>query len=258
MAAAESVLTGANPTPRELSDLERRHAALARWRARSEQVRFFRKALPMAIAAILVFGIGWVSVRAIMAAFSDIDRDVGTIHLVDPVFYGRNQRGEPYVMTATEAVRSGADPNRIALTNPGLKQYTGNPQPQTVRALHGIYLDEQRLMDLSGHVVATDGKGYTFRSEFAHVDMPKNSVVGQVKCEADGPSGSITSDAYQIYDKGQHTIFTGHTHTHLLQGVNRNPNGPATAASATAQTKAPLTPAAVPPMQPSVITPVPR
>jgi lipopolysaccharide export system protein LptC len=95
MSAAEPVLTGMPNPQRELSDLERRHAALERWRKRSEQVRFFRKALPMAIAAIVVFGIGWVTVRAIAALFNGADRDVGTIHLVDPVFYGRNQRGEP-------------------------------------------------------------------------------------------------------------------------------------------------------------------
>ena len=207
-------MRAAEPPP--ATDLQRRAAALAKWRKRSEQVRFFRRALPATIAAILVFGVGWVLVRAVVAAFSGSDRDVGTIHLLNPIFYGRNEKGQPYVMTASEAVRSGADPDRIALMNPGLKQYNGNPSPMTVNALHGVYHEQNRLMDLTGHVVATDGKGYRFLSEFAHVDMPKSSVVGQVHCYGDGPGGSITSDAYRIYDKGQHAIFTGHVFNRLI------------------------------------------
>ncbi len=233
-------------------DLERRALALAKWRKRSRQVQFFRKALPAAIASILIFGVGWVAVRALIAVFSAADRDVATLHLLNPTFYGRNEKGEPYVMTASEAVRDGADPDRIYLTNPGMKQYNGNPQPMTVHALHGLYLQQQKLMDLSGKVVATDGRGYTFMSEFAHVDMPHNSVVGNVHCFGFGPSGSIASDAYQVYDKGDHAIFTGHVHSRIITASKKGPAGPASPA------KAPLTPAAPPPMQSSVVTPAPR
>jgi lipopolysaccharide export system protein LptC len=232
-------------------DLERRAAALARWRKRSEQVHFFRRALPAAIAAILIFGVGWVVARAVIAAFSQADRDTGTIHLINPVFYGRTSRGEPYVMSASEAVRDGADPDRIALTEPDLKQYVGAPQPQTAHALHGLYREQEKLLDMMGHVVATDGHGNVFRSEFAHVDMQRNSVVGNVHSFSEGPSGTIQSDAYQSYDKGQHVIFTGHVKSHLITAHKQGPGQPAAAKPA-------LTPAAVPPMQASVITPSPR
>ncbi len=238
-----------------LTDLERRALALARWRKRSRQVQFFRKALPAAIAAILIFGVGWVAVRALIAVFGAADHDVATIHLLNPTFYGRNAKGEPYIMTASEAVRDGAEPDRIFLTNPGLKQFGGTPQPSTTRALHGVYHEQEKLMDLSGKVVSTDGRGYTFRSEFAHVDMPHNSVVGHVHCFGDGPSGSISADAYQVYDKGAHVIFTGHIHNRVITTSNKGPAGPAGPAAAP---KAQLTPIPVPPMQPSVITPAPR
>jgi lipopolysaccharide export system protein LptC len=197
-------------------DMVRRAQALARWRRRSEQIHFFRKALPAAIGAILVFGAGWVGVRAIISALSRADEELGSIHLINPTFYGRNEKGELYIMSAKEAVRAGADPDRIALTEPDLKQYpAGAPEPMTTHAQHGVYHEAKKLMDLYGHVVATDGRGNTFTSEFAHVDMPKNSVVGNSHVYSYGPQGSISADAYQVYDKGQHAIFTGHTKTHL-------------------------------------------
>jgi lipopolysaccharide export system protein LptC len=196
-------------------DLVRRAQALARWRRRSEQIRFFRKALPAAMIGIVVFGAGWVGVRSIISALSQAE-ELGSIHLINPTFYGRNDKGELYIMSAREAVRQGDDPDRIALTAPDLKQYpVGAPEPMTTHALHGVYHEQKRLLDLTGRVVATDGRGNTFTSEFAHVDMPKNSVVGNSHVYSYGPQGSISADSYQVYDKGQHAIFTGHTKTHL-------------------------------------------
>jgi len=204
------------PDPPPTPDLIRRSEALARWKKRSRQVHFFRKALPAAIAAILLFGVGWIAVRALMSALAGSERELGSIHLINPTFYGRNEKGELYIMSAAEAVRDGGDPDRIALTEPRLKQYpVGAPEPMTVRAHNGVYHEAKKTLDLSGQVVATDGRGYTFESDFAHVDMPKNSVVGNTHVFSYGPSGSISADAYQVYDKGQRAIFTGNTHTRL-------------------------------------------
>jgi lipopolysaccharide export system protein LptC len=222
-------------------DLVRRAQALAKWRRRSEQIRFLRRALPAAMAAILVFAVGWVGVRAIIAALQS-GQELGSIHLIHPTFYGRNDKGELYIMSAAEAVRQGSDPNLISLVEPDLKQYpAGAPEPMTTHAEHGVYREKEKLLDLIGHVVATDGRGNTFTSGFAHVDMRKNSVVGQSHVYSWGPQGSISADAYQVYDKGQHAIFTGHTKTHLT-------NQPAP--------KAPLRPAARPEL-PAGAIPIP-
>ncbi len=197
-------------------DFARRAAALERWRKRSRQVQFFRKALPAAIAGIVVLGVGWIGVRALLSALARADRELGSIHLINPSFYGRNEKGELYIMSASEAVRDGGDPDRITLVNPDLLQYpAGAPAPMTTKALHGVYHEAHKLLDLTGNVVATDGQGYTFESQLAHINMRLNSAVGNAHVHSYGPAGSILADAYQVYDKGQHAIFTGHVHTHL-------------------------------------------
>ena len=218
------------PPPGELSpDLERRAKAMARWRKRSRQVHFFRRALPAAIVAIMLFGLGWVSLRAILSAFARSGKELGSIHLINPRFYGRNEKGELYIMAASEAVRDASDPDRISLTNPDLQQYpAGAPAPMTSRGLHGVYHEEHKLLDLAGNVVSTDGHGYTFRSQVAHVDMVHSSAQANAHVFSDGPSGSISADAYRVYDKGQHAIFTGHVHTHLTnQPAPKTPPRPA-------------------------------
>ena len=202
----------------------RRLAALARWRKRSQQVRFFRVALPWAMVALVLFGVGWVLVRAIVGKLNAGGEAAATIHLLHPTFYGRNDRKEPYILYADQAVRGGDDPNRIALAWPRLKQFTGAPQPQIVTADRGVYLEKQRLMDLFGHVRASDGQGYHFASDFAHVDMPKNSVTGRSAMSGYGPSGTVRADAYTILDKGQHIVLRGDVRTHLVNIQSATPN----------------------------------
>ncbi len=215
-AASHGAAPQAQPPEASNPDFVRRAAALERWRKRSRQVQFFRKALPAAIAAIVVLGVGWVSVRALLSALARADKELGSIHLINPSFYGRNEKGELYIMSASEAVRDGGDPDRITLVDPSLLQYSaGAPAPMTTKALHGVYHEAHKLLDLTGNVVATDGQGYTFESQVAHVDMGRNAAVANAHVHSYGPAGSILADAYRVYDKGQHAIFTGHVHTHL-------------------------------------------
>lgn len=204
------------------ADATRRIEALARWRKRSQLVHFYRRALPAAMIALVLFGLGWVVVRALMSLGLGGEA-VGTIHLLHPTFYGRNERGERYILRADEAVRSGDNPDRIALTRPKLWQYASAPQPETVNALTGVYHEKEKLLDLFGHVMASDGAGNHFGSETAYVNMRRNSVVGQTAAFAYGPQGTISASSYAVYDKGQHVIFTGNVHTHLVNNPATKP-----------------------------------
>ncbi len=197
-------------------DLVRRAAALARWRRRSRQVQFFRKALPAAIGAIVVLGVGWVGVRALLSALARADKELGSIHLINPsLLWAATRRASctscrPARRCATGATRT-ASPwsSRTCCNGPA-----GAPAPMTTQALHGVYHEAHKLLDLTGNVVATDGQGYTFESQLAHINMRLNSAAANAHVYSDG-RGLHLADAYQVYDKGQHAIFTGHVHTHL-------------------------------------------
>ncbi len=113
-------------------------------------------------------------------------------------------------------MQNNTDPDRIALTDPSYTQTTAAPAPEVVTADHGVYHKAAKLLDLYGHVRATDGKDNHFESDFAHVDMNKSDVSGKVPMYAYGPSGTLRAQSYVILNKGQHMFFTGAVHTHLL------------------------------------------
>jgi lipopolysaccharide export system protein LptC len=207
-------------------DAQRRLAALARWRKRSRLVRFYRRALPFAMMLLLLFGIGWVAVRAVMAAYLAPKETAATIHLLHPRFYGRNEKNQPYVLSASEAVRDGAEPNRIGLTSPVMEQAVGAPSPQVVSSDRGAYNEQGRLLDLFGHVKASDGQGNHFFSETARVDMPRNMVSGRTAVSGYGPQGTFSASSYVIYDKGDRVVLNGNVHAHLLNHPSQETSRP--------------------------------
>jgi lipopolysaccharide export system protein LptC len=218
-------LVGGALAPAE--EVARRAEALARWRKRSELVHFFRRALPTTMVALGVICAGWIGVRSLIAQFRKAP-DVATIHMLHPIYYGRNDDGQPYKMKASLAVRDGVDPDHIALTDPSYTQTTDAPAPEVVTADRGLYNDKTKLLDLYGHVRATDGNDNHFESEFAHIDLKKSDVSGKVPMYAYGPSGTLRAQSYVILNKGQHMFFTGAVHTHLIM-TSSKPTTPAAA-----------------------------
>jgi lipopolysaccharide export system protein LptC len=208
-------------------EVARRALALARWRKRSELVHFYRRALPAAMVALAALCVGWIAVRSLIAHFRTAP-DVSTIHMVHPTYFGRNDDGQPYRMSASLAVRDGVNPDRIALTGPSYSQTTDAPAPEVLTADRGVYNDKTKLLDLYGHVRATDGRDNHFESDFAHVDLNKSDVSGKVPMYAYGPSGTLRAQSYVILNKGQHMFFIGAVHTHLLMASSTSkPNPPA-------------------------------
>jgi lipopolysaccharide export system protein LptC len=225
-------------------EVARRAEALARWRKRSELVHFYRRALPATMAALGVMCVAWIGVRSLIAHFRKAP-DVATIHMLHPLYYGRNDEGQPYKMGASLAVKDGVDPDRIALTDPSYTQTTAAPAPEIVTADRGVYNDKTKLLDLYGHVRATDGKDNHFESDFAHVDMNKSDVSGKVPMYAYGPSGTLRAQSYMILNKGQHMYFIGAVHSHLLM-TSSTPKTPASAAGP--NKSAPIKPVSIKPV----------
>jgi len=206
-------------------EVARRAVALARWRKRSEQVHFFRRALPASMAILCVICVSWIGVRSLISHLR-VAPNVATIHMVHPIYYGRNDQGQPYRMKATLAVQGNVDQDRVSLTDPSYSQATAYPAPEVVTADRGVYHKTAKLLDLYGHVRATDGQDNHFESDFAHIDLNKSDVSGKVPMYAYGPSGTLRAQSYVILNKGQHMYFIGAVHTHLLMNSSK-PAAPA-------------------------------
>ena len=192
----------------------RRQRNMERWRRRSRQIHFFRRALPTAIAVILVVLAGWVLLRGFLTRLGDLRSATSTIHMTNARFYGRDENGRPYVMGSSEATRSDKDFQRITLLKPQLNFDSGGAnQNSHISADHGVYREDDRILRLRDNVVMHDQTGNTFLTDQAVVNTVNNSVEGRDHVQGSGPMGAVTADSYAVYDKGATVVFRGHVHS---------------------------------------------
>jgi len=189
---------------------------MQRWRNRSRQIHFFRRALPTAIAVILIGLAGWVLLRGFLTRLGDLRSATSTIHMTNARFFGRDENGRPYVMGASEATRSDKDFQRIALTTIQMTFDSGGAnQNSHISADDGVYREDDRILRMQGHVVMRDQTGNTFLTDRAVVNTVNNSVVGHDHVQGTGPMGAVTADSYAVYDKGATVVFQGHVHSQI-------------------------------------------
>ena len=194
-----------------------RRASLAHWRRRSRRIHFLRRALPAAIALLLVLLLGWVGVRAVLSALNAASGAAGRIHMSNARFHGRDGRDQSFVLFAREATRDGSNLNKVDLVKPDLNltNETG-PQPRRVVGNHGLYFDDRKMLYMDGHVVFEDGAGNRFVSERAEINIQQNTVRGDTAVTGDGPMGHVDALSYSVDSKGDHVVFVGNVHTHLV------------------------------------------
>ena len=194
----------------------RRRRNLDRWRRRSRQIHFFRRALPTAMVVILVGLAGWILLRGILTSLGNLQSATATIHMTNARFYGRDGNGRPYLLIAGEATRGDKDFQRIALNRLQLLFDEGGVNHSShISADHGVYREDDRILRLRGHVIMHDQSGNTFVTNKAIVNTVTNAARGDEHVEGSGPMGAVTADSYAVYDKGATVVFQGHVHSQI-------------------------------------------
>jgi lipopolysaccharide export system protein LptC len=196
--------------------MERRAAEMERWRRRSRRIVFYRQALPWTMLAIVVAVAAWVGLRAYLSARQlDMAAATSAIHMTNPKFYGRDNKGRSFQLTAKDAVRDAHDNNIVNLHDPGMMLDSGGKQPVKVQGGSGVYRDDTKMLDLAGGVTLQDGRGSEFRSATASVDTRAGVVTGQKDVYGQGPLGRIAASSYAVHESGARVIFSGNVHTHI-------------------------------------------
>jgi lipopolysaccharide export system protein LptC len=191
------------------NDIQRRQRLLLKWRRHSNLIHTLRRVLPvLCIVMLLALG-GWTLVTTLFSRQGAASRSSAPgIHMLKPDFQGRDEKGQPYNVTADSAVRDDADPARVILEAPVFTLGSGLEQTH-VRARHGVYRDDTRILNLTGDVHLENAEGYHFVTEHVVIDTQKNNVDGETHIDGHGPLGQIAASSYAVRDGGAHVFFTG-------------------------------------------------
>jgi lipopolysaccharide export system protein LptC len=166
--------------------------------------------------AIVVAVAGWVGLRAYLSARQDdVAAATSAIHMTNPKFYGRDQKGRSFQLTAKDAVRDAVDADLVTLNAPGMTLDTGGKEPIKVEGGRGIYREDSKQLQITGGVRLQDGRGSEFRSETASVDTRAGVVSGEKSVSGTGPLGQIAASSYAVHDGGARVVFSGGVRVHM-------------------------------------------
>jgi lipopolysaccharide export system protein LptC len=196
-------------------DIQRRQRLLLKWRRHSSLIHSLRRLLPVLCFLMLAAMGGWAVVSTLFWRFGAADQAGGlVIRMLKPDFKGRDDKGQPYTLTADSAVRDDRDAALVTMETPVFTLGSGLQQTH-VRAKHGVYREDTRILNLTGDVHLDDAAGYHFVTEHAVVDTQKNNVDGEQHVEGNGPLGRIAASSYAVRDGGAHVFFTGHVRARI-------------------------------------------
>ena len=230
----------------------------------SRRVALLKVALPATGAAMLLLVAVWPRVAPLLdrMRFAAIDlKEARELRMINPRFAGIDKSNQPFVVTATIGRQVPGRNDVVALEAPRADMKTHNGAAIVVTANSGVYQTQSQFLDLFGNVTMVHENGTQLVTSSARIDSANNAAEGHEPVEGQGPQGDITADGFQLIDKGEIVIFTGHSDLLLKPAQNGPPTAqlaalPAPVAEAAAQIEAKAI--AVPARPPAPATPTAR
>jgi lipopolysaccharide export system protein LptC len=196
---------------------------VARWQPRiggdaySRRVAFLKRLLPaIGIGLLLLVG-AWPRLRPLLDSVrlnlpSIARRDARELQMIDPRYAGIDRLHRPYVLTAVAARQMPGQSDLVSLVRPRGQLILRNGARAVLTAATGIYQPQAKMLDLFGDVTLTHQNGTRFVTQAAHLDLAADTASGHDPVSGRGPSGSIRSAGFRIWDKGDMVLFTGQSH----------------------------------------------
>jgi lipopolysaccharide export system protein LptC len=189
------------------------------WRRRSRKIRFWRLALPVAMAGIAAVVVVWITGRSVFTKLTAPPagpKNTG-VHMTNPRFYGRDSSNQAFVLAAAEAARDMSTGKSVTLSAPNVTLDADGSSPTHVQANQGTYREDQKQLTLQGQVQLNSASGYSFSTPQAVVDTSTGTVSGTSGVQGTGPLGHIAASSYGVYDRGKRIVMKGDVRAHIVQ-----------------------------------------
>ncbi len=151
------------------------------------------------IFAVLAFFVVQRAPRDLSLSFGSIGTLENDLAMTNPRLSGSDANGNPFVITAKEAVQDVGNPKRYALKT--IEADMNTPEGWlNARAGEGTVDMTAQTMDLKGGIALFTDNGYELHTSIAAVDLRTNVVRGDQPMTGQGPMGAMRADTFQ-YDR---------------------------------------------------------
>ena len=184
-------------------------------RAHSRFVRFLRIALPLVMVGVIGLLTALVVQHAVRRQAAAHQDSTTPIRMTNPHFFGRDNQGRAFTLGAHEAARDERSLQVVLLQFPSFTQDVGGPHPSNLIADSGVYHEDTRMLLLRGHVRGANAAGERFVTDQALINTKTGAVQGRQALAAQTKQGTVKSNSYDVYNKGETVVFKGGVHAQL-------------------------------------------
>lgn len=153
-------------------------------------------------------------------------REARELRMLNPRYVGSDRNNHPFILTAAVGRQVPARQDLMALEKPRADMQTRGGAAMVLNSDSGVYQSQAQLLDLFGDVTLVHQNGATFLTSSAHLDMAAGAATGHEAVEGHGPSGEVWGDGFDIINKGETIVFTGHSK--LIANASRSVLTPTT------------------------------
>jgi lipopolysaccharide export system protein LptC len=127
--------------------------------------------------------------------------------VINPKYHGVDDKNQPYVIIADNAVQEKEDLVRLEEVKGEIKLNEGSTVK--IRSNEGyIRTEGEKKTDLYGAVHVVHDKGYQAWTEVAHIDFGKSTIFGPQKVKAKSDQGTATGQRFMIdYENKLVTLY---------------------------------------------------
>lgn len=160
------------------------------------------------------------------AEIERVEGDGGSsLSLVNARYFGTDDSGQPFSVTAESVRESDDEEDLIDLTAPQADITLNDGSWLTVGAARGSYQREAQVLDLTGEVNLFQDQGYELHTDSVTILLEEGRARSSTPVSSQGPFGQLESQGFVLQDKGKTVLFKGPARL-VLNSVSRAASTP--------------------------------
>ncbi|MBY0431509.1 MAG: LPS export ABC transporter periplasmic protein LptC [Rhodospirillales bacterium] len=195
----------------------------------SRFVLLMKVILPAAAVGLLGLVVAWPRLTAhddrFQLGFARINPTaVDTLSMVAPRYFGMDERGQPFSVTAEIATQTEAGTNAVVtLEAPKADMTMSNGSGVVVTADIGYFRQRDNVVDLSGSVDLFHDRGFEVHTTSARINMATGNVSGDEPVRGHGTFGEIEGEGFHLSERGAQVRVFGKSRALLYPNQARKP-----------------------------------
>jgi lipopolysaccharide export system protein LptC len=135
--------------------------------------------------------------------------DLENLRMLAPRMIGRDEKDQPYTVTAEQATQAAGSSEVTDLVRPKGDIQINTGAWVALTADTGKYNKQSQMLHLEGNVNVFHDAGYEIQTSSADVNLDKGDAAGDQPVFGQGPDSELQGEGFRLYNKGARIVVTG-------------------------------------------------